>query len=478
MSQKTIQSQEVRVGQPEPREQRLYCCPGEDYPISRSVHLARLAAFYPKCRDCPLRSDTGQLARQTVERIQRTERRVERSSFFTTEGVRGVYLNEITRPWAGQAAAAFASLLWEQAPLAAAVDTQPLTPGQRRMHLAPSIAIGFDERPASPDLIRGVALSLRRTGCQVVDMGMTTKPRFWFGVDQLKCTAAVFVTGTGAAPSWTGLDFYIQGAGPVSRVCDESATRPVSNFVQQTVEPIAPALSLNALEQRLHFQRGRFTRQSGQQRVFDSSDSYEVSLRKYFHALRPLQVCIGTPSPLVASVLQRLFQRLPCKLQLVDLPVRARDTLDAADGDVRRMTQRMADQGADLGLMIDDDGQRCWFLDEQGRLVPRASVFELIAEHVWHDNARYPIVLQQDAPSELVSSLRQRGIACVRTENQQAALVEQMRRHQAVLGGMFQDRYWFRDAFPTCDAILTLAHVLAALSRSDAHCSDRMHSYG
>jgi hypothetical protein len=32
---------------------KYFRCPGEQYDISRPVHLARLAAFYSKCRDCP-----------------------------------------------------------------------------------------------------------------------------------------------------------------------------------------------------------------------------------------------------------------------------------------------------------------------------------------------------------------------------------------------------------------------------------------
>jgi phosphomannomutase len=340
--------------------------------------------------------------------------------------------------------------------------------------LPPFIAIGFDERAASPDLIRGVALSLRRTGCQVVDMGMTTKPRLWFGVDQLKCTAAVFVTGTGAPPSWTGLDFFVQGRGPLSRTQTEVGLAMGSPDSQDPSNSVSTTLSLNQLEQRLHFQHGRFTRQSGQQRVFDPSDSYEVGLRKHFHALRPLHVCVGTPSQLVSSVLRRLFERLPCKIHLVDLPVRARDTPDATAGDIRRISRRIVDRAAHLGLVIDDDGQRCWFLDENGRLLPSSAVFSLVAKHVWQDDARYPIVLQGEAPPELERSFQRQGVACVRAENTQADLVSQMRRHQAVVGGMFQDRYWFRDAFPTCDAVLTLAHILSALSRSDARFSERI----
>ena len=51
-------------------EETQFRCPGDTHSISRSVHLSRLAAFYPACRQCQHRGDTGQLPPRTVERIQ------------------------------------------------------------------------------------------------------------------------------------------------------------------------------------------------------------------------------------------------------------------------------------------------------------------------------------------------------------------------------------------------------------------------
>ena len=132
--------------------EKQFICPGETHPISRSVHLSRLAAFYPACRDCPFRTETGNLPKQTVERLQKTEHRVQRASLFATEGVRGVYLNEINRSKAGEMAAALASLLWEEDPPVGRLDTQrPAT----QQH-SPAVVVGHDERPSSPDIVTGV----------------------------------------------------------------------------------------------------------------------------------------------------------------------------------------------------------------------------------------------------------------------------------------------------------------------------------
>lgn len=43
-----------------------------------------------------------------------------------------------------------------------------------------------------------------------------------------------------------------------------------------------------------------------------------------------------------------------------------------------------------------------------------------------------------------------------------------MRHEAAICGGGATGRVWLRDAVPACDAILTLAQLLQALSRDDA----------
>ena len=86
---------------------KLYVCPGDTHPISRAVHLSRLAAYFPGCRECPFRTETGQLPTRVVERVQHTtKQRVERKTLFTTEGVRGVHRNELSRAKVGAMAGA------------------------------------------------------------------------------------------------------------------------------------------------------------------------------------------------------------------------------------------------------------------------------------------------------------------------------------------------------------------------------------
>ena len=273
--------------------EKQYTCPGETHPISRSVHLSRLASFFPNCRDCPFRTDTGHLPPHTIARLQNAERRGERKSLFTDEGVRGIYLNELSRKQAHLIAAALAGVLWEQKPLRGRSPSGGSVAGRS----LPTVLVGHDDRPASPDLIAGVTAALRRMGCQVVDIGLASKPCFWFAGDHLPIHAGIYVNGAGCPPAGMALDFVGKNGRPISRV---------SRFHSGTQN-----LTLNRIEAAVRDPYDRATRHAGPYRTFRASVPYEAGLWKHFQGLKPLRICLGSGSSLVKQTLSRIYETLP-----------------------------------------------------------------------------------------------------------------------------------------------------------------------
>jgi hypothetical protein len=399
-----------------------YVCPGESQPISRSVHLARMAAFYPKCRDCALRQDVGQLPRSTVEKLASTVRRIPRESLVAADGLRGVFVNELDRSRVERIAARFASLVWEGRPF-------DLTPGRRRRagaaerRWSPRIVVGRDERASSPAVANGVVASLRRMGCRVVDVHEVARPVFWFAVEHLRADGGMLVTGSGAPPSWTGFDFV----GPDGL-------------------PIVDAAALDALDRPGPV--GRPTRHGGEDRAFDVRVPYTAGLWRHFHALRPLRIVIGSASRTVRGTLTTLFARLPCRPTFVEVPQRVRDLADPRDADVLRVSRGVRRERADLGVLIDDDGQRTAFVDERGRTVEAAALHALLARGFEEESG--------DATG-LVDPLPNA-----------AAALRRLRETAVPLAASVDGRAWFREPHPTSDAVLVLARVLGTLSLGDA----------
>ena len=421
-----------------------YRCPGEEHSISRSIHLSRLAAFYPACRQCQHRHDTGQLNPETVERINQTEVRGRPRPLFQRDGVRGVFLNEFTPAIAGRIAAAFASVLWQDVPLTGRQDStrpEPRTGTRQPSRRGPSIVVGYDERPSSPAILSSVIDALRMMGCPVTDIGLVSRPCFAFAVDHLQVAGGLFVSGAGHDASWAGLDLYREGALPLSL-----------------------GDGLEEVQQKFDAGVTRPTRSAAFQRAFQATIPYEAGLWKHFHALRPLRVvCAARPRP-TRKTIRKLFAKLPCELSEIETTAAANAPLKH-DVLLERIISRVKKRKAHLGILIDGDGSRCWFVDEKGKLIDAVRLTAMLARQSRIDHPNAPVVADSVALEGVQSLVA--PIEILDGGDSAGSISRAMRESNASFGGGQSNSYWFRESFPACDAILTLAHVLQGLSRSD-----------
>ncbi len=433
-----------------------YTCPGELYSIPRSIHLARLAAFYPKCCDCQFRSDSGNVLPPVTERTRTIERCAPRLSLLNDESVRGVYLNELDRNRAVRWGEALAAYLWDQQPMIArrpTVDRSQIISGDvvdtsESAMRGPTVLVGFDERASSPDIATGAVLGLRRMGCPVIDLGQTSYPAFAFKVHELDTAAGLYVTGAGCDSSATGFDFVARGARPFPH--DELLK--IEAFVAAGV--------------------GRQTRQIGGHQPIHGQSRYETSLESHFHALRPLRVVCGTSTRMMPRLLDRLFSKLPCDLTHLPLPHRRRNLFDPRDADLQRIGTAVVEGQQHLGMIIDEDGCHTAFVTDRGRLVTVREVARLLIEFAQRQQLDAKFVVSTSWITDVRQWISGRDATAVDGGESTANLVRILIEQDAVLGLSSDGRIWFGHQYPTCDALLVLANVLQALSLSDAPFSE------
>jgi phosphomannomutase/phosphoglucomutase len=285
-------------------------------------------------------------------------------------------------------------------------------------------------------------------GCQVIDIGLTTKPCWRFAVHHLEGAAGIYITGAGCDPAWTGFDLAGRSGIPWS------------------------ATELAWLEDRSRETSMRPTRQAGAIRSFQAMIPYRAGLRKHFHALRPLRLACGQPGGLGTRWLEQLFAELPCQLVPVPLPVRRRQLDDPADADILRVAECTARDGLDLGLVIDDDGERCGVLDEAGRLLSQEQLVRLLCRRLLRDHPGGTVVVTTDLASHIETTVNALAETLIVTGPDSADLARAVSAEHAVLGAGSDQRCWFDEDYPACDAVLTLAAVLQAMSWSDAPLSE------
>jgi len=327
-------------------QQGQYRCPGATYTISRSVHLARLAAFHPACRQCPHRHEWKQLSARRQRHWLQIHGRAGDCS--TSEG------SDRDRDGAPVHAHADSQGLRTGWPMADHLTIQPEDAADARRwaaafglglrrglfgpieHRQPVVVLATDGRPSAAEPVARANEALRWSDCNVIDLGSATADCLGFAINHL------------------GTDAGLMLAGP------NGDRRPLA---ARFWGPDGMLLSRGAGLERLaaQYDRGinRPTRRLGQTRRFDATAPYLAGWRPSYHGLRPLRIALDCASPPLRRYLDDLLAESAC--QVFDGPL---ETADAP--------RRLAQCKAHLGMALDRFGELITVYDERGGIIDPA----------------------------------------------------------------------------------------------------------
>ena len=462
----------------QPPQTSEYQCPGEQHPISRAVHLGRLAVFYPACRQCPHRDDTGTLAPRKVEQLQEVRLHHPPRPLFNDEGAGGVYLNELTPANARDIATAFGTMTkaegggrkaegdsdeWRVENGGGATDLpspfgrgaggegtrNPLqhafAPTLSQTEKGPdealiascSVILGGDGRSITAEISAAVGEGLRFAGCNVVDIGPATAACLGFAVHAFQAAGGILVGNPGVEPHVVGLQFW--AAGP---------------------RPLSAGAGLEAIAERYQAGAERPTRNYGTLSRAQADVAYLAVMGEHYHALRPLRVVVDSASRPLVEHLQQLAaavacQVIPCRVAQCDLAEQVRTNT------------------AHVAARIDGDGETCRVLDEQGQIVPTERLLLFLARQFLTQPTdikpqQRVVVLERGTSPVVVERLERLTMAVVIGGVRRAEMAAAMSEHAAAFGGGPSGRFWHQEAgIPLPDALMTITRLLVLLSRSD-----------
>ncbi len=421
-----------------------YRCPGETYSISRSVHLARLAAHYPLCRNCPARDEQGLLpvSFPVAPILENREEEI-----LSEGGVRAVYLNVMHRTRAVEWGRAIGKALSEGAFGGAASPAGTTSP----------VVIGHDERVSSPEIAAGLVKGLRQQGLDIADLGFCRKPDLTLAMSSFHGLLAIFITGSGYGPAWTGFDLI----GPDGLAWP--STEELRWLSAQSRTGIyAHAKQLGRYSPLLHFEQ-------------------DQTLQEEFHALRPLTVVCGSENELLFQRLKRLTEHHPCRLIPLSLPAVHRDLSSHTSASLRVLEETVRQEQAHLGCYFAPDGETLTAVDEQGTWLSMQDVTLLLAIEL----AQEPLTAPSQQPLEICltttawahwhADFERWGFVSLDGGPSIQTMTKALTSRKCLVGTNGSPQWWLlRKDLAVCDALRVFGTLLRSLSRSDRPCSQQL----
>jgi len=215
-----------------------------------------------------------------------------------------------------------------------------------------SVVVGADMRLSSPVLKESLIKGLVEGGAQVIDIGMSSTPTFYFAVSNYNYDGGIIVSASHNPREYNGFKLVREKAMPIGA---GRGMEVLKDLVMS--DKLRPADDLGTLEE------------------------LEVVLKNVEHDLlfadvrkiKPFKVAIDPANGMGAQYLEALFNRLPCELIKMNWEPDGNFPNHEADPfkekNLADLCQKVKDEKCDFGIATDGDGDRVFFVDDLGRPV-------------------------------------------------------------------------------------------------------------
>ena len=367
---------------------------------------------------------------------------------FKAYDIRGVYPDEVNEEMAYRLGRAFAQLIFQETKKA---DIK--------------IVVSRDMRLSSPQLRESLIKGLTDQGANVVDIGMASTPTFYFGVAKYGYDAGIQVSASHNPKQFNGFKMVRQNAIPVSGETGilDLRDKVIENKFEEVDKKGTVEKKDGVLEEHVKFS-------------LSNSDLTKI---------KPLKVVIDAANSMGAPMIEKLFEKLPC--ELVKLNFELDGTFPAHEADPlkdennKQLQDKVREVKADLGVALDGDGDRIFFIDNEGKTVEPAIIRGILAQVFLRTNPGAKICYDVRPGKITIDMIKEAGGEPIVTRVGHSLIKEKAREVDAVFAGESSGHFFMKMPFGFYEEssvmILKLLEELSASGKTFAEYTKPLYKY-
>lgn len=401
-------------------EERQRRCPGESYTISDSVCKGRQRVNYPKCNVCLERVEPGNLTQSPQEsKLSR--------DIFKSYDIRGKYPTELNETTAHKIGASIAQFFKEEEP-----DVK-------------NIVVGRDMRTSSRSLANALIEGLCTAGLNVVNLGVVSTEMMYFAVGHYQYDGGVMVTASHNPAEYNGFKICRKDAVPVGF---ETGIERISKLTSQYHPP-----------------RGE---QLGKVILRDIFGDYKKHVLKFASNLRHLRIVVDAGNGMAGKTIPVVCEGLP--MEIIPLYFELDGTFPNHEPNPLRpenmvdLQKKVRETRSHLGVAFDGDADRCFFVDEMGRIIGGDIITALIAKQILEREKGATILYDLRSSWTVPEEIKASGGTPHRERVGHVYMKAAMREKKAVFGGELSGHYYFKNNYYSDSGMIAFLMVLEILS--------------
>jgi phosphomannomutase len=363
---------------------------------------------------------------------------------FKAYDIRGIYPSELNENLAYKIGRAFTQLLQEEE-------------GKNDLNLV----VSSDMRISSPQLKHQIIEGITDQGAQVIDIGLTSTPTFYFAVAINEYNGGLIVSASHNPKEYNGFKMVRKNAIPISK---ETGIYTIRNLVEKNI-----------------FKNQKKGTVMKIQNVMEQQINHDLSYIN-IENIKPFRVVADPANSMGAQYLDALFHHIPGTLVKINFnldgtfPAHQADPLN--EDNLTQLKKKVKEERADLGIATDGDGDRVFFVDDQGETIPPHILRGLLAKIFLEEHPNATICYDIRPGKITKDMILEYGGKPIVTRVGHSLIKEKMREVDAVFAGESSGHYFLRFDHGYYEApIIMIGKILEELSITNSPFSDLVKPY-
>ena len=311
------------------------------------------------------------------------------------------------------------------------------------------LVIGRDMRPHSKSLSEAMIEGVTATGTTCIDIGMIDTPMIYFAVNHLGACGGVQITASHNSMEYNGFKICGQKARPIGQ---NTGLREIKHIVS-TLGRMPTSASIAGLQE------------------MDLWDEYRKHVQGFLKAPRPLKVVIDALNGMGGVMVSKLFdgtplEIIPLNFELGEEAVQSPNPL--LEANLQQTKAAVAEHGADFGVCLDGDADRCVFIDETGKTIRCDLITALLSRHFLAYASGSSVIYDLRSSRAVSEEILAAGGVPRRERVGHSFMKKALADSRGVFGGELSGHFYFRDNYNCDSAAIVLATVVSVISSQGA----------
>jgi phosphomannomutase len=322
------------------------------------------------------------------------------------------------------------------------------------------VVLSYDMRLSGPALYPRVKQVLVDMGAEVIDIGKTSTPTFYFAVSKYGYDCGIQITASHNPPEYNGLKFVINTPAGLLKIGKSTGMEDIKTM---------------SLSDKIDFEakfEGKITTREG---VLEDEAQNALEI---FHNpdIKEFKVVADPANAMGATYIQAIFDKIPGNLIKMNFeldgsfPAHQPDPLNFDN--LKDLQKRVLEEGADIGLAPDGDGDRLYLVDEKGNIVTATILTALIAREMLNENPGAMILFDIRYILGSRKIVEEFGGKYDITKVGHAFITEQMTKTGAVFAGESSGHFYYKATGNAESQVATIVAVLTVMTRENKPLSE------